>query len=229
MDTKVLHKLSYGMYLICANQGDKLNGQVANTVFQITSEPPTVAVSINKQNLTHEYIAESGAFSVSILSQDTPMQLIGLFGFKCGRDIDKFAETRYIYGQGKTPIVLDYAIGFLEAEVVQRVDAGTHTIFIAKVINAKVINEAEPMTYAYYHQTKKGLAPKTAPTYIAKTELTVKNSEEKYKCSICGYVYDPALGDSEGGIAAGTPFVKLPQEWACPICGAGKDEFVLEE
>ena len=95
MNNRTLHKISYGLYIVSSKKGDKLNGQIANTVFQITSEPPTIAVSINKGNLTHDYIAQSGVFTVSILSEQAPMELIGKFGFKSGRDIDKFAGIDY--------------------------------------------------------------------------------------------------------------------------------------
>jgi len=66
MNLKAFHKLSYGLYIVTSKKGDKLNGQIANTVFQVTSEPPTVAVSINKNNLTWEFIKESKSFAVSV-------------------------------------------------------------------------------------------------------------------------------------------------------------------
>ena len=94
MDKKAFYKLSYGLYIVSSMKEDKINGQIANTAFQVTSEPPTVAVSINKQNLTHEYIQASTKFTVSIISQSTPMPFIGNFSFKCGRDINKFFKTR---------------------------------------------------------------------------------------------------------------------------------------
>lgn len=94
MNLKALHKLSYGMYIVSSKSGEKFNGQIANTVFQVTSEPPTVAVSINKQNLTHDFIEESKVFNVSILSEEAPFTFIGHFGFKSGRDMDKFDGVR---------------------------------------------------------------------------------------------------------------------------------------
>ncbi len=87
MNVKALYKLGYGLYVVTSKKGDRFNGQIANTVIQITSEPPTIAVSINKENLTHEFIKESGVFTASILSQDTPLSFIGHFGFKSGRVI----------------------------------------------------------------------------------------------------------------------------------------------
>ncbi|MBA3044057.1 flavin reductase [archaeon] len=166
MNKKALYKVSYGMYVISSIMDEKINGQIANTVFQVTSEPPAVAVSINKQNLTHKYIQESKVFTVSILSKETPMKFIGHFGFKSGRELDKFKETDYKVGVTGAPVVLENIIGYLEAEVTDSLDAGTHTVFIGKIVDAEIIKDDEPMTYTYYHEIKKGTAPKTAPTYI---------------------------------------------------------------
>jgi len=227
MNMETLRRISYGMYIISSKKDEKLNGQIANTVFQITSEPPTIAVSINKQNLTHDCISGSGVFSVSILAKDTPMKFIGAFGFKSGRETDKFAGVKYLTGKTGAPVVLDNAVGFLEAEVLSRSDAGTHTIFIGKVIEAEIIGPAEPMTYAYYHEVKKGLSPKTAPTYIREGAMPEKNEAKasSYKCTVCGYIYDPAKGDPDGGIKPGTPFEQIPDTWVCPVCGADKSVF----
>ena len=166
MNKKALYKVSYGMYVISSIMDEKINGQIANTVFQVTSEPPAVAVSINKQNLTHKYIQESKVFTVSILSKETPMKFIGHFGFKSGRELDKFKETDYKVGVTGAPVVLENIVGYLEAEVTDSLDAGTHTVFIGKIVDAEIIKDGGPMTYTYYHEIKKGTAPKTAPTYI---------------------------------------------------------------
>jgi len=166
MNLKVLRNCTYGLYVIGSQKGDRLNGQIANTVFQVTSEPPTIAVSINKQNLTHEFISESRVFTASILTQDTPLSFIGHFGFKSGREADKFKDVKYKLGETKAPIVLDHSLAYLEAKVIHQVDVGTHTIFIGEVVGADVLGEGEPMTYAYYHQVKRGTTPKTAPSYI---------------------------------------------------------------
>jgi flavin reductase (DIM6/NTAB) family NADH-FMN oxidoreductase RutF len=166
MNKKTFYKVSYGMYVISSKMNEKTNGQIANTVFQITSEPPTIAVSINKQNLTHEYIQESKVFIASILSKETPMEFIGNFGFKSGREVDKFKDTDYKVGVTGAPVVLENIIGYLEAKVINAIDAGTHTVFIGRVVDAEIIKDDEPMTYAYYHEIKKGKSPKTAPTYI---------------------------------------------------------------
>ena len=119
MDKKALHKISYGLYIVSSKKGDKFNGQIANTVFQTTAEPPMVAICINKKNLTHEFIQKSKVFTISILSKETPMKFIGLFGFRSGRDLDKFKDVNYKIGIIGIPIVLDNTIGYLECEVIK--------------------------------------------------------------------------------------------------------------
>lgn len=228
MNLKTFHKISYGMYVISSKNGDKFNGQIANTVFQITSEPPSIAVSINRQNLTNEFIKESKVFIVSILSKETPMKFIGHFGFKSGRELDKFKDMNYKVGVTGAPIVLENSIGYLEVEVIDAIDAGTHTVFIGKIVDAEVIKDEEPMTYAYYHEIKRGKAPKTAPTYIKEESKKEVKKMEKYRCTVCEYVYDPQKGDPDSGIKPGTSFEKLPDDWVCPVCGAGKGEFEEE-
>ncbi len=230
MDKKTFHKISYGLYIVCSKNGEKTNGQIANALFQVTSEPPTIAVSINKQNLTHEYITKSKQFTVSILDKNTPLTLIGTFGFKSGRDIDKFKNVNFKLGTTQVPIIQEHTLGYLEASVVDKIDVGTHTIFIGKITDAAILTKESVMTYEYYHEVKGGYSPKTAPTYFSDIDKkTEKKKEEvkmdKYVCTVCGYVYDPAKGDPETDIAPGTAFDALPDDWVCPICGAGKDAF----
>lgn len=223
MDTKALYTISYGLYIVTAKKDDRLNGQVANTVFQISSAPPTVAVSINKQNLTHEFIQAGRNFAVSVLAREASLSLIGRFGFKSGREGDKFAGLNYNLTQRGLPYLTEDTLAYLEAEVNQTVDAGTHSIFIGTLTDAAVLRQGEPMTYAYYHQVKRGTTPQTAPTFTAAREENAV--APKYRCDICNYIYDPTQGDPEHGIAPGTPFEDLPGEWTCPICGAGKEAF----
>lgn len=223
MDVKALYKLSYGLYIVSSGKEDKFNGQIANTVFQITSEPPTLAVSINKQNLTHKFIHNSRVFTVSILSKDTPMNFIGNFGFKSGRDINKFAQVNYKPGKTGAPVVLDHTLAYLEAKVINEMDVGTHTIFTGELVDAAALKSGEPMTYAYYHEVKRGTAPKTAPTYIKEEKKVSKTVQ--YRCTVCNYIYNPEEGDPDGGIAPGTPFEEIPDDWVCPVCGASKDQF----
>jgi flavin reductase (DIM6/NTAB) family NADH-FMN oxidoreductase RutF/rubredoxin len=225
VNTEVLRKLSYGMYVVSSFGEAARGGQIANAVIQVCSHPPIVAACINKKNFTHELIQESKVFSVSVLSQETPLKLIGAFGFRCGRDCDKFEQVHYKAGVTGAPIVLDFTLGYLEARVVDHLDVRTHTIFIGEVVHSEHIRDGEPMTYAYYHEIKGGTSPKTAPTYITREVQKEVKGMEKYRCKVCGYVYDPEKGDPDGGIAQGTPFDKIPDDWVCPVCKAGKDQF----
>ena len=225
MNTKALQQISYGLYIIGSRKGDRINGQIANTVIQTSSEPPTISVCINKGNLTHEFIKDSRVFTVSILSKDTPLSLIGQFGFKSGRDINKFEGVNYKTGETKAPIVLDHTLAYLEVRVTKELDVETHTDFVGALVGADILKEGEPMTYAYYHQVKRGTTPKTAPSYVEEKKEVIKVKMAKYQCSVCGYIYDPEKGDPESGTAPGTPFEKLPDDWVCPVCGASKSEF----
>jgi flavin reductase (DIM6/NTAB) family NADH-FMN oxidoreductase RutF/rubredoxin len=225
MNLKALHKLGYGMYVIGSRMGDRLNGQIANTVFQITSEPPTIAVSINKTNLTYQFIKESKVFTASVLCQDTPLSFIGRFGFKSGRDINKLEGIGYKIGETGAPVIIENAVSYIEAKVLQEIDVGSHTIFIGNIVDAEVLNEKPCMSYDYYHQVKRGSTPKTAPSYVKEDKEEVTAKMAKYRCLVCGYIYDPENGDPDGGVEPGTLFEDLPDDWVCPVCGAGKNEF----
>ncbi|MEI7904256.1 MAG: flavin reductase family protein [Candidatus Firestonebacteria bacterium] len=166
-----LQKINYGIYVVASKKGAKLNGQIVNTVFQVTSEPQCVAVCINKKNLTFEFIKESRVFSVSVLEKDTTMLFVGRWGFRSGRDIDKFSGVNYKLGITGAPIVLESSVGYFECEVLSETDAGTHCIFIGKVVYDELVDGAkEPLTYEYYKQVKKGKAPENAPTFVKKEE-----------------------------------------------------------
>ncbi|MBW6485161.1 MAG: flavin reductase family protein [Syntrophobacterales bacterium] len=167
MNKKAFYTISYGIYIVASGKDGKFNGQIANTVFQVTSEPATVAVSINKQNYTHELITASGKFTVSALDEEAPMTMIGRFGFKSGKEIDKFEGIGIKTGATGIPVVTEHAVAFIEAEVIGSMDCGTHTIFLGNVSESDVLSSAAPMTYAYYQKIKGGKAPKTAPTYQA--------------------------------------------------------------
>lgn len=166
MNTEALHKLAYGVYVVCSLLDGRHNGQIANTLFQVTSDPLTVAVSLNRHNLTWEYVNRSRLFSASVLRQDTPLVFIGRFGFKSGRDIDKFDGVGYKVGETGAPVVLDNAVAYLEARVTHQLEVGTHTIFVAEVANADVISNEACLTYDHYHQVKRGHTPRAAATYV---------------------------------------------------------------
>jgi flavin reductase (DIM6/NTAB) family NADH-FMN oxidoreductase RutF/rubredoxin len=227
VDGKALWSISYGIYIVTGSSGGKANGQIANTVFQVTADPPRIAIAINKQNLTHQYISESQHFGVSVLEDAASPELIGLFGFKSGREVDKLAQATVREGE-HCPLVLDHAISVSEATVIQELDTGTHTLFVGEISHAEMLIEAPPLTYAAYH-ARKGRAPKNAPTYQPEEKVEMKpvgiEVAPSYQCGTCGHVYDPALGDPDSGVPPGTPFEKLPDDWVCPVCGAAKSEF----
>ena len=159
MDLKALHKISYGIYIICSKNDEKINGQIANSIFQVSSEPPTIAVSINKKNLTHNCIEKCKLFTISVLSEETPMKFIGNFGFKSGRDYDKFKDVKYKLSKNKIPIILDYTTAYFELSMINKIDVETHTIFIGRVTDANTLSNKPVMTYEYYHVCKGGKSP----------------------------------------------------------------------
>jgi flavin reductase (DIM6/NTAB) family NADH-FMN oxidoreductase RutF/rubredoxin len=233
MDLKALYLCSYGLYVVSSKDNGKRNGQIVNTVFQVTAEPPRIAVSINKSNLTHEYVSKSMVFTVSILSTDAPMPFIGKWGFKSGRDIDKFKGAHFKVGRTGAPILLDYTLAYIEVEVDTTLDMDTHTLFVGRVVDCEVVSEGEPMTYTYYHNVKMGKTPEKAATYVKEEGPTEKPGPEegemaagkKFRCTVCGYIYNPEEGDPDNGIPPGTAFEALPADWVCPVCGVGKDQF----
>jgi ferric-chelate reductase [NAD(P)H] len=157
------------MCIISSKKDGEFNGCIINTVFQITPEPLMIAISVNRANLTCEYIAESKVFTVSILAEGTPLEFIGRFGFRTGRDIDKFQDVNYRTGLTGAPIILDNTVAFIEAEVADTIDVETHTLFIGRIIACEIIDESKvPMTYSYYRDVKGGRTPRTAATYIEK-------------------------------------------------------------
>jgi len=222
IDYKALFKITYGLYIVCSGDKTHGNGFISNTVFQITSEPPQFAASCNKENYTCELIEKSGVFSVSILQEDTQADLIGRFGFRSGKDFDKLESLNVKYGETGVPIVQDASIAIMEFKVVKSQDMGTHMLFIGELVNAELLDgELEPLTYAFYREVKKGLAPKNAPTYIDKSKLqddAVENIRSIYKCAACGYIYDSNKED--------IAFEDLPDDWTCPVCGSEKEDFI---
>ena len=230
MNRAALYKISYGLYIVTSGENGKFNGQIANSMFQVTSNPATVAISINKENYTHGLIKLSRKFVVSILAQSASMNFIGLFGFKSGRDVNKLQNIKTKAGTTKVPIVLENTVAYIEVELEKELDCGTHTIFVGNIVDGDVINNEEPMTYAYYQQVKGGKSPKTAPTYAKDEPATAPSASvaARYVCSVCGYVYDPVKGDPDSGIAPGTRFEDIPDSWICPVCGADKSKFEKE-
>lgn len=168
IDRSVFRDLSYGLYIIASKDKDRMNAQVVNTIIQVTSEPPRVAVIINKKNHTHELIVKGKVFSASVLEESTPMTFLGPFGFKSGKDFDKLSKVSFRSGITGCPLITEHALSVLEAEVIDLVDLGTHTVFIGNVISSEILKEGVPLTYQYYHTVLKGKSPPNAPTYEAK-------------------------------------------------------------
>ncbi len=223
MDIEALFSVSYGLYTISSkNQAGKLNGYIGNTAFQITAEPIQFAVCCHKNNFTTSCIDESKVFSVSVLSEDTDSSVFGEFGFKSGKDIEKFTSKNHIIGKTGAPIFTENVVAYIECKVTNKVDVGTHFMFIGEVVDAKVLDSNKiPMTYDYYHKKRKGVAPKNASTFVDLKQI--KPKEEKmaeetiYKCDVCGYTTE-----NDGS------FENLPEDWVCPVCGVGKDQFSAE-
>ncbi len=165
---EALLKLGYGLYVISASRDGRLNGQIANSLFQITPDPPYLGACINRNNFTHRMIEESGSFGVNALSIDTDIKFIGRFGFRSGRDFDKFEGLDYSLGPRGNPKLNQNTVAFLEVEVTERVEVGTHTIFIGFVTHGEVISDEEPMSYFHYRVIKRGGTPKSASTYYEK-------------------------------------------------------------
>ena len=152
---------------------------------------------------------------------------IGNFGFRSGRNFDKFAKIAHKLNKDGLPIVKDNTASYLILKVINSVDVGTHTMFICSLEEAEILETAcPPMTYDFYHQKLKGKTPKGAVTY--QKEEIKGEKKMKYVCNVCGYVYDEEIGDPEHGIPAGTAWKDVKEDWVCPVCGVGKDQFNAE-
>jgi rubredoxin len=170
---------------------------------------------------------KSKVFAASIVSRKADMMFIGNFGFKSGRDIDKFTSVKYKPGKNGSPIVTENAVSVFEASIFDTVDLGTHTLFLADVTDAEEVDTSEKiLTYRYYTHYMKGKVPKNAPSYHEEEDVAPKpDGGGCYVCDVCGYVYDPAKGDSSQGIEPGTAFEDLPDDYLCPICSVSTEQF----
>lgn len=214
MDQTLFHDISYGMYVVSTKFNKKNVGCIANTFCQITSADMIVSISLNKNNYTNHAIRETSRFAVSIITENTTPDIIKKFGFYTSKNIDKFSEFDYQI-MSNLPIIKENTSGYFICEVISIIDCGTHDIFVAKVLDCERFNNFSPMTYAYYHKVIKGKAPKNAPTYIE--EKIEKTNGKKYRCLLCGYIYDDAKQEIK--------FENLPKDWQCPLCGAPKSAF----
>lgn len=202
INNSALYNIGYGLYVVTVNDGNRDSGCIVNTVIQLTSSPLQVSVTVNKSNYTHDVIAEKGILNVNCLSVRAPFALFENFGFKSGRDSDKFANISFNRSENGLAVLDKCVNAFMSLMVTRTLDLGTHTMFICTVTEAEVLSTDESMTYAYYHKNVK-------PKPQQKLE-PVKG----YICTICGYVYE---GE------------EFPEGFQCPICKHGPEDFEPNE
>ena len=196
IDEKALFRLGYGLYVVSAHFDGKDNGCIVNTVMQVTNTPNRIAVCINKASHTHGMVKESGVMNVNCLTVESPFSIFQRFGFQSGRDVDKFADLAPLRAQNGVAVLPEHINAYLSLAVEQYVDLDTHGMFICTITEAKVISDAESVTYDYY-QKKIKPKPQKAPV-------------KGYVCRVCGWVYE------------GDP---LPEDIECPICHHGASDF----
>lgn len=199
IDTAAMFRLSYGLFVLTARESDKDNGCIINTAGQVTDSPMRISITVNKTSLTHDMIERTGIFNLSVLTTDTPMTVFERFGFASGRNTDKFAgcesEMRTANGVRYIP---KYTNAVISGHVVEQMDCGTHTIFIADVTEAALLSDAESVTYQYYFD------------HIKPRKQASPEKKKGFVCKICGYIYE---GD------------ELPVDFVCPICKHGASDF----
>ncbi len=188
-------KLSYGLFVLTANDSGKDNGCIINTAAQLTESPYQISITVNKNNLTHDMILSTGKFNVSVLTESVPFEVIKHYGFQSGRDTEKIMGDALPRSQNGIVYLSSYTNAFISAKVTETIDCGTHTLFIAGVNEAEVISDEPSVTYQYYFDRIK---PKP------------QEKKKGFVCEICGYVYE---GD------------ELPEDFICPICKHGADAF----
>jgi flavin reductase (DIM6/NTAB) family NADH-FMN oxidoreductase RutF len=199
IDPAAMFKLSYGLFVLTAKDGAKDNGCVINTVAQITQTPLKITVTVNKANFTHDMIVKTQGFNLSVLTESVPFRVFEQFGFGSGRDADKFENRGY---DDRTAngirYIPDYTNCVISAEVTEMYDHGTHTVFVATVIQTLILSDQPSVTYQYYYDHIK---PAPQPSV---------GEKKGYVCKICGYVYE------------GSP---LPGDFICPLCKHGAVDF----
>ena len=195
-DLTALFNIGYGLYVVTCNDGKKDNGLIVNTVTQLTDSPNRVAVTINKANYSHHVISQTKKMNVNCLSTSAPFSVFERFGFRSGRNTDKFEGCEPLRSDNGLIFLPRHINSFMSLEVVQYVDLDTHGMFICEVTEARVINDDPSMTYAYYHENVK---PKP------ETE-----GKKGFVCTICGFIYE---GDT------------LPEDYICPLCKHGAADF----
>lgn len=193
---KALFNLGYGLYVVTSHDGKKDNGLIVNTVIQVTSSPERVAVTINKQNYSHDIIKETGKMNVNCLTVEAPFRVFEAFGFVSGRDTDKFKDCTPNRSENGLVVLPKYINAYMSLQVEQYIDLDTHGMFICTVTEADVVSDQETMTYTYYH---KNVKPKPQTKKV-----------KGYVCKICGYVHEDET---------------LPEDFVCPWCKHGAIDF----
>ena len=196
MDNTAFFKLSYGLFVVTAHEGDKDNGCITNTVVQQTTTPNRISVTINKNNYTHDMIKRTGVFNVSVLSEKAKFETFKHWGFQSGKDVDKTVGITYFRLENGVIYIVDGVNAVMCAKVEQEVDLGTHTMFIAEVTDAFSTEEDPSATYAFYHKNIKP-APQQA-------------KKKGWIWTVCGYIY-------EGEV--------LPEDFICPTCKHPASDF----
>ena len=204
MDTKAFFKLTYGLYVVTSKFNNEESGCVINTMTQVTSSPSQVCVTLNKENYTTQLIEKSQVFNVSVLLDEVSMDTIRQFGFQCGKDVNKFENIDYQEDVNGVKYLAKESAAMFACCVKQMIDVGTHIMFIAEVVDAKVLNDGELLTYSAYHDKKNGTTPKNAPSYIEETQ------KQGWRCDVCGFIYE---GE------------KLPENYICPVCKVDASHF----
>ena len=199
MDLTALFKIGYGLYVVSSNDGKKDNGLIVNTVMQVTDSPVRVAVAINKKNYSHDVIKNSGKMNVNCLSTEAPFKVFEVFGFRSGRDTDKFEGCNPSRSENGLVYLPHYINAYFSLEVESYVDLGSHGMFICSVTEAETKSSSESMTYSYYHANVKP-KPKKAEA---------SGDKKRYVCTVCGFIH-------EG---------ELPEEYECPLCKHGREVF----
>lgn len=200
MNKKTMYNLTYGLFVLTSAFEGKDSGCIINTAGQVTSEPNRISIAVNKANYTQELVQKSGRFNISILSEKADFGLFRHFGFQSGRDVDKFAGFEDCERSANGLYYITAGTnGFISACVEQKIDLGSHTLFIASVEDMEVLSDAASATYAYYQSSIK---PKPAqPAAAGKTV---------WRCRICGHVYE---GE------------ELPADYICPLCKHPASDF----
>ena len=217
MNSAVLSNLSYGMYAIGSTYMGKPNACIANSVIQVSSgSPEKLLVSLNKDTHSCKAILESGLFSVSVLSTDTPASIIGALGLVSGENTDKLRNIRHKVLLEGVPVIKENTCCWFLCKVVSSMDLGREVVFAAEVTAGSDVSIGTPMTYVFYRSEMHGISPVGSPTYVPPQNTFDKSSGESFVCSVCGYVYsDPNFS-----------FEELRDNWTCPVCKMPKKAFV---